>query len=250
MRTRSPSFPSLSYWLWFLGFGIEFGQNRNICGHRFGSLQVLDGAGVGPLVHVPHLVHQEDRLRPLASRPSIHYTDALLCVQRPPDLLKKIYIYIEKENYLENESTQPCAAWKITHLQGHIISLQLKDHLEPLRLAFRLSDNKLAGKIWACKMLVLGLHRLSWVFPGELHRHILLPHRRAADTQVLSHSQWACRGLDYRSWRSHGVWRDTAKVNDWPNANRHPAIIDLHGSAWWCFSHLCTHSGCRWACTW
>lgn len=81
-------FPSLPLWSLerssFLRFG--FGDHFNGCGHRCGSLQILGGAGVCSLVHVPHLVHQEDRLGLLLSGSSNHWTDAFLCVQRSPYL--------------------------------------------------------------------------------------------------------------------------------------------------------------------
>lgn len=80
---------SLSLWdsfhgLWFPGSG--FGRHFNGCGYWRGSLQVVGGAGVSSLVHVPHLIHQEDRLRLLSTDSPAHWACAVLCVQRPSDL--------------------------------------------------------------------------------------------------------------------------------------------------------------------
>lgn len=70
--------------LWFPGSG--FGCHFNGCGYWRGSLQVVSSAGVRSLVHIPHLIHQEDRLRLLSADRSTHWAGAVLCVQGPPNL--------------------------------------------------------------------------------------------------------------------------------------------------------------------
>lgn len=46
---------------------FSFGKHFNCGGHGFGSLQVLSSTSVCSLVHVPHLVHQENGLNLLTS---------------------------------------------------------------------------------------------------------------------------------------------------------------------------------------
>lgn len=86
---------SLSQWevtrsgvSWFLRF--RFWDHADRSGHRFGSLQVLGGAGVRSLVHISHFIHQEDRLRLLPGCSTTNRADALLRVQRPSNLQAEI----------------------------------------------------------------------------------------------------------------------------------------------------------------
>jgi len=68
-----------------LAFG--FGRHFNGGGGGLGPLEVLRRAGVGAVVHLPHLVHQHHglELQPGAGT-ACHRPAALLGVQRPADL--------------------------------------------------------------------------------------------------------------------------------------------------------------------
>lgn len=167
---------------WLLRSG--FGDHHNGCGHRCGSFQILGGAGVCSLVHVPHLVHQEDRLRLPSSGSSAHWTDALLCVQRPPNL---------------QPARELGSVWTHTVKHGKLPLYNKPFGLQLLEFCKQLTQNAGISPLFLSDLL-------SRVFPGELHNHILFSHHRAADSQIPPHSHRAWWGLDHWSRRRHGVW--------------------------------------------